>query len=52
MKKRFQGSGDRVIKSCREIMRQWKRQQKPCPHDFYWLHWMGNGEGFGRKSGD
>jgi superfamily I DNA/RNA helicase len=25
----FTGSGDRVIKSCREIMRQW------CPHDFY-----------------
>jgi superfamily I DNA/RNA helicase len=35
VKKLFQGSGDRVIKSCREIMRQWKRQQKPCPHDFY-----------------
>lgn len=35
VKKLFQGSGDRVVKSCREIMRQWKKKEKPCPHDFY-----------------
>lgn len=35
VKKLFTGSGDRVIKSCREIMRQWKKKDKPCPHDFY-----------------
>ncbi|MDD5205400.1 MAG: AAA family ATPase [Desulfobacterales bacterium] len=35
VKKLFEGSGDRVIKSCREIMRQWKKKDKPCPHDFY-----------------
>ncbi|RJR49525.1 MAG: ATP-dependent helicase [Desulfobacteraceae bacterium] len=35
VKKLFTGSGDRVIKSCREIMRQWNKKEKPCPHDFY-----------------
>lgn len=35
VKKLFEGSGERIVKTCREIMRQWKRQEKPCPHDFY-----------------
>jgi F-box protein, helicase, 18 len=35
VKRLFQNSGDRVVKGCREIMRQWKRQERPCPHDFY-----------------
>jgi F-box protein, helicase, 18 len=28
-------SRDRIVQAAREILGQWYRQQRPCPHDFY-----------------
>lgn len=35
VKKLFQGSQDRIVKTSRDILSQWYRQEKSCPHDFY-----------------
>lgn len=35
VKKSIQGAQDRVVQTSREILVQWYRQEKACPHDFY-----------------
>jgi len=35
VKKSIQGARNRIIQASREILGQWYRQEKPCPHDFY-----------------
>ena len=35
VKKLFKGSEERIVKTSREILTQWYRQERPCPHDFY-----------------
>jgi F-box protein 18 (helicase) len=35
VRKLFEGFQDRIVKTSREILGQWYRQEKPCPHDFY-----------------
>jgi F-box protein, helicase, 18 len=35
VKKLFEGFQDRIVKTSREILGHWYRQEKPCPHDFY-----------------
>ena len=35
VKKPIQRARDRVVQTSREILGQWYRQEKPCPHDFY-----------------
>ncbi|MEW6663585.1 MAG: UvrD-helicase domain-containing protein [Thermodesulfobacteriota bacterium] len=35
MKKSIQGAQERMVQASREILGQWLRQERPCPHDFY-----------------
>jgi superfamily I DNA/RNA helicase len=35
VKKSIQGAQERMVQASREILGQWLRQEKPCPHDFY-----------------
>jgi len=35
MKESVQDHRDRIVEAGREILGQWYRQEKPCPHDFY-----------------
>ena len=35
VRKLFKGFQDRIVKTSREILASWYRQEKPCPHDFY-----------------
>jgi F-box protein 18 (helicase) len=35
MKESVQDHRDRIVQTCREILGQWYRQERPCPHDFY-----------------
>jgi F-box protein 18 (helicase) len=35
VRKLFEGYQDRIVKTSREMLASWYRQEKPCPHDFY-----------------
>ncbi|NQU14697.1 MAG: ATP-dependent helicase [Desulfobacteraceae bacterium] len=35
VKTSIQGIQDRIVQITREILSQWYRQERPCPHDFY-----------------
>jgi F-box protein 18 (helicase) len=35
VRKLFEGFQDRIVRTSREILASWYRQEKPCPHDFY-----------------
>jgi F-box protein 18 (helicase) len=35
VKKSVHAAQDRIVQVSREILGQWLRQEKPCPHDFY-----------------
>ncbi len=35
VKNSIQHARDRIVQTSREILTQWYRQERPCPHDFY-----------------